>query len=125
MIIQEKRKFQRSQVVVTVQWKKITRPGERTAQHISSSKDVSLGGIGLVLHPGIQVDDVLRLDIFLPGDRHTSAEAKVIWVNPQARVQGRAGPVCEGGVEFISLSESDRDQIGCFLAQKISNRSHK
>ena len=112
-------------VGVTVHWKKISSTGERTAQHISNTKDASLGGICLVLHPGILIGDTLQLDILLPSDKRILTKCRVAWVNPQARIKGRVSTVYEGGVEFLDTSDADRKEIDHFLVLMLNKRSHK
>lgn len=121
----EKRRFPRFSVDVEVHWKKITSADEKTAQHISHSKDASIGGVCLVLHPGIIIGHTLQLDIQLPGGRTVRTTGKVMWINPEAHVKGRPGAVYEGGIEFVDLNEEDRKEIESFLSHSFDGRGHK
>ena len=123
--MEEKRKYPRFTVDVEVHWKKIAGPDERMAQHISHVKDASLGGICLVLHPGIVPGDTLLLEIFLPGQKCIRSKGKVMWVNPQTRIKGRTENICEGGIEFLDTSDADRKEIGYFLSQSYDTGGHK
>lgn len=123
--MEEKRKFPRFVVDVTVHWKKISGSGERTAQHISNVKDASLGGVCLVLHPGILVGDILQMDILLPGDKRIRTLGKVVWVNPEAHVKGRVSSAYEGGIQFLDMSDSDQKEINRFFTQMLGARSRK
>ena len=98
----ERRKFPRFKANVDVYWKKVAH--ERTAQHLSGIKDVSLGGVCLVLHPGIVAGDILELEIELLHSKKISCRARVAWVDADARIKGRKEPVIEGGVEFLDMS---------------------
>lgn len=121
----ERRKFPRFSLGVEVQWKKVPRAEERTARHISQVKDISLGGVCLVLHPDIQAGDILQMEIRLPGKPAIEAKGRVAWVNPQARVQGWAEKVCEGGIEFFDLSEGARKEINHFIYYSAHDSSRK
>lgn len=123
--MEEKRKFPRFNVSVDVHWKKITQENERTALHISAAKDASIGGICLVLHPSIVRGDLLRLDIQLPGDRTIQAKGQVMWITNDAKVKGRTGTICEGGIQFIQITDEDRRSIERFLTSSIDLRSRK
>ena len=123
--MEEKRKFRRFTVDVTVHWKKIPNSEERTAQHISNVKDASLGGICLILHPGILVGDILQLKILLRGDKFIQTKGRVVWINPQSRIKGRTSLEYEGGIEFLDISDSDRKELSHFLADIFIKKSHK
>ena len=123
--MEEKRRFPRFTVEVQVHWKKISDAKERTAQHISHSKDASVGGICLVLHPGIVMGDTLQLNIHLPGGRVIRARGKVAWINPEARVKGRVSTVYEGGIQFMEMSDADKNEISHFIATSSQGGSRK
>ena len=123
--MEEKRKFPRFTMEVEVHWKKISGTDERTAQHISHAKDASLGGICLVLSPSIAAGDILQLEIRLPGTQGIFSKGKVVWINPRARVKGRTSPVCEGGVEFLDMSDADRKEIDYYIGLKGDFRGRK
>jgi hypothetical protein len=123
--MEEKRKFPRFTVDVEVYWKKISSADEKTAQHISHAKDASLGGICLVLHPGIVAGDTLQLDIRLPGKKSILLKGKVTWVNPHAHVGGRTSVVYEGGVEFLDMNDEIRKEIEHFISHSFDVRGHK
>ena len=120
--MEERRKYPRFAINVEVHWKKISSAEERTAQHISHVKDVSVGGVCIVLHPSIVVGDVLQLKIILPSKKSIHSKGKVMWLDPQSRIKGRTSLVCEGGVEFVDISDKDREEIDLFRAL---HRSHK
>ena len=123
--MEEKRKFPRFTVNVEVHWKKISSAEERTAQHISHIKDASLGGICLVLSPGIVAGDMLQLEILLPGKKSILSKGRVAWINPQVRVKGRTSPICEGGVEFLDMSSADKKEIDYFVTHTYDMGGHK
>ena len=119
MATEERRKFKRFVVPVEVHWKKITGADGKTARHISHAKDVSVGGVCVILHPGIVVNDILQLEMILPSKNTIHSKGRVAWVDPKARVKGWTEAVYEGGIEFLDISDEDREEISHFLsAQK-------
>ena len=120
----DRRKFLRFIVGVEVTWKKIS-GDERTALHISRSKDLSTGGVCLVLDSSIEPGDLLRLEITLSGKPPLHANGRVAWVNRQAKVPSRKELVCEGGIEFIGLTDSDKAQIDQLIFRSIKDASRK
>jgi hypothetical protein len=113
--MKERRSFLRFKVGVQIQWKKAPSPGERSALHISQVKDVSAGGVCLVLHPGIQAGDLLELDITLPRKSPIQVKARVVWVDANARDKDWPGTYYEGGIVFLDLSEQHQVMLNQYL----------
>ena len=111
----ERRIFPRFTLDVEVYWKKITHEDDLKAQHISHVKDVSLGGVCLVLHSGIIQGDILELDIELLDKKRIHCKGKVVWIDLNVRLKGRKEPVVEGGVEFLDMSEEDKKIAGHYI----------
>ena len=121
----EKRKFARFKLGVEVHWKKIAGAGEKTALHISNSKDMSAGGVCLVVNSEIVAGDILQLEIKLPGGKSIGAKGQVRWVDYNARIPRRTSTVCEGGVEFIDMDGATRKEISDFTTDAFIPTSHK
>lgn len=121
----ERRAFPRFKLGVEVHWKKAVEANERVAQHISRVKDVSAGGICLVLDSGIVAGDILHLEIIMPGRECIRCKGKVVWMVYDARVPKKASVVCEGGVEFLDIDESTRKGLLDFTVSSFINEPHK
>ncbi len=113
--MKERRNFLRFKVGIQIQWKKTPLPGERSALHLSQVKDVSAGGVCLVLHPGIQAGDLLELDITLPRKSPIQVKARVVWVDANARDKDWPGTYYEGGIVFLDLSEHHQVMLNQYL----------
>lgn len=121
----ERRKYPRFKAGIEVHWKKVVPPPERSARHISHTRDASAGGVCLVLHAGISVGDRLELEIQSPGEDKIKVEGRVVWLDRQARVPGRTEPVCEGGVQFADMEEKTRLTIEKILQDHFKGGSRK
>ncbi len=117
-LMKERRKFLIFKTSVQLQWKKIVSADERAALHVSQVKDVSVGGVCLVLHPGIKVGDTLELEISLPRSSPVQVTARVIWVDPSARDKDWPGTYYEGGVSFLNLTEAQQVKLNRHLTYK-------
>ncbi len=120
----DRRQFPRFKIGVEVTWKKMT-SAEKTALHISSAKDISTAGVCIVLHPGIQVGDVLQIEITPKGQAPITLNCKVVWITQEARVPGRKDPICEGGVQFVSVAEGDKKNIERLITHALITQPHK
>ncbi len=124
--MKERRNFLRFKVGVQIQWKKTASPGERSALHLSQVKDVSSGGVCLVLHPGIQKGDLLDLDITLPRRSPIQVKARVVWVDAQARDKDWPGTYYEGGIVFLDISDAHQVVLNQhLLSAPSSDQGHK
>lgn len=123
--MEERRAFPRFKLGVEIHWKKVSTADEKTAEHISSAKDVSVRGISLVLHSGIATGDVLSINIKLPGRKNIQSKARVIWMNYDARIPKRASTACEGGIEFLEMSDATRKEISDFTSDSFLNLPRK
>ncbi len=120
----ERRQFPRFKIGVEVTWKKIS-SAEKTALHISAAKDISTAGVCIVLHPGIEVGDVLQIDIAPKGQAPITLNCKVVWVTQEAHVPGRKDLVCEGGVQFLSADITDKKNIDRLITNSLMTQPHK
>ncbi len=123
--MKERRNFLRFKVGVQVQWKKAVAPSERSALHISQVKDVSAGGVCLVLHPGIVAGDMLELEIALPRRSPLQVRARVVWVDANARDKNWPGTYYEGGIVFLDLSEANQVILNQHLITAPPIEGHK
>jgi len=114
--VKEKRRLPRLNAAVAVRWEKAApkkRWGLRTDPE--ATKNISAGGICLVVHEDVEVGDRLDLDIELPGARVIHAAGRVIWTAP---VQEGADKERKGrnvGIEFLEITKEDREEIQRFV----------
>ena len=118
----ERRKYQRLNWSVEVQWKKdFGVPGNVDgAQNTSTSKDISAGGIRLILREGVQAGDILELEIRLSADKTIQCKGKVAWVEKFVITGADEETKYEGGVQFLDMSDEVKIQINNFIFE-----SHK
>ena len=121
----EKRKFPRFKIGVEVHWKKISDVDGKTAQHISHNRNLSAGGICLVLHPEIKVGDMLQLDIKLPNRNSIHVKGQVRWMDYNVPIPGRKTTACEGGIEFLDIDEAAQKELHNFTSSSSIYLSHK
>ena len=120
----DRRRFPRFNIGVDVTWKKITTK-ESTAHHISRAKDVSAGGVSLELHSSILPGDLLLLEIQFPGQNPVIAKARVIWLDEDAKVPGKKTAICEGGVEFLDVSEAENAVLYQLITRSMMRNPRK
>jgi c-di-GMP-binding flagellar brake protein YcgR len=103
----ERRKFPRFKLSVEVKWQKASENG---APGTARTSNVSAGGVCLILTEGVQVGDVLEIDLTLAGGKRIRVKGRVAWTNPNVKI-GEDRTVCECGVEFLDLSPAERREI--------------
>ena len=118
----ERRKYPRLNWSVEVNWKKdfASPGGADSAPNTSTSKDISAGGIRLILREGVQAGDILEMEIRLGPDKTIQCRGKVAWVEKFVITGAEEQTKYEGGVQFLDISDDTRIQINNFIFE-----SHK
>ena len=120
-MMQERRKFPRFNLSVTVNWGKGADVADQAPQHKGTSKDISAGGICLILDERVSAGDVLELEIKLSLDKVIRLKGRVAWIEKFEMIGGRHEVGYEGGIEFIDVSDEMREEI----SKSIFHLSHK
>lgn len=108
----ERRKFRRLDVSrIEVTWKK-----EPSPPAVSLSKDISAGGIRLILDSNdvLKEGDFIHLDFKLLNGERISAKGRVAW-NEEFEIVDREEKSLEAGIEFVEISDEARGHIAQFI----------
>ena len=122
--MEDKRKYPRLNWSVIVRWEKAAddSPG-RQAPGGGTTKDISAGGVRLILREGIKVGDILQLEISLGGGRDVMTKGRVAWVE-KFQISGWQDETGdEGGVEFLDMDQETRQEISRFMMQSRKGTS--
>lgn len=112
-ITEEKRKFVRLNTLVDVTYSK--KPPSATKK-ISISKNISKGGICLVVYEELKESQILDLKIYLPEDKApVSGVGRVAWVKEFIIGDSSTGKRFDVGIEFIKMSEEDKNKINKYV----------
>lgn len=116
---EERRKYVRLQTGVGVKYTIIGKPGEVRA----FSKDISAGGLCLVLSDELTEQTPLQLEIKIPDLKDAiAALARVIW-QKKFTDPTDASKVCfHTGVEFTGISDFDRFNINRYVLENIESQ---
>ena len=115
----EKRKFSRLNLSVLVDYKIV----HKDSSESGNTKNISAGGICLIVYEDIEIGSQLKLNIYLPEqDFPLLAEGRVVWkddfiVGDDNRIR------FEVGIEFIKIDERDRQVIANYVFGARNNLS--
>jgi c-di-GMP-binding flagellar brake protein YcgR len=111
---EERRKYVRLNTLVDVAYNKHTRkPQEESSLRLS--KNISKEGICLIVYEEFKKDDLLDLKIYFPNVKTPiDALARVAWVS-EFSIGDSIGKRYDVGIEFIKISESDKDKIDQYV----------
>lgn len=115
MSADERRKFQRLNLSVGVNWKKSQFLNGNSVEHSSTTKNISEGGLRLILDEDAKIGDILEMNLSLPGGKNIHLKGRVVWVEKNEIIGARSESVYEGGVQFIDISDSEKLEIVNFL----------
>ncbi len=115
--MEEKRKFVRLEFPIEVTYRISANP---SIEDKSISKNISGGGIRIILKEKLLPGSPLELEINVPDtDVPISALGETVW--QEEMVMGRE--VCyESGVKFVKISPEDRDKITHYVYKVLSKR---
>jgi c-di-GMP-binding flagellar brake protein YcgR len=113
--MQERRRFVRLDVNVTVRWNKIT---EGAVQVTSINKDISENGICLIVEDELSAGDTLQMEMELPTKKIIHSVGQVVWASPFV-ILGSGERKFNAGIEFIKLNDEDRQELGKFIYHSL------
>lgn len=106
----ERRKFVRLNFSADIRYSIVPTPDRRLAK----TQNIGAGGICLLADQKLNPGDVLKLEILLPQENQTiSASGRVAWTKLFSIAGDKNRPYdrYDIGVEFIALSDTDREKI--------------
>jgi c-di-GMP-binding flagellar brake protein YcgR len=115
---EERRKFVRLSASVIVDYKVIDTQSVKTTQ----TKNISAGGICIIVYEEIEPETILDLKIYLPDDSSPiQAKGRVVWKkeftfssDPRARF--------DIGIEFLEIESFDRERISRYVFSAFQNK---
>ena len=113
---QERRRFVRVAYTTVVKWGKVASSSKSVSVIPDVSKDISAGGIRLLLSEILKVGDELELEFILPPYRVFNVRGTVRWANTIELIsdEGKV-TMYYTGVEFSTISDEDKDFINQFV----------
>jgi len=114
--VDEKRKFPRLEIPVDVRWEKL--PSKKTwgwGKDVHVAKNISAGGICLIVYEDVAVGECLKLDIDLPTHKTVHATGRVVWTTPFEVSGDEARSRRDVGIEFLEIAKEDREEIQRFI----------
>jgi len=105
----ERRQFVRLNVLTDISYTK-RMPSEVTK--LSLSRNISSGGICLIVYEPLQKSDVLDLKIYLPeGSEPINAVGKVVWTKEFVMGDSPKNKRYDAGIEFVEVEKKDLERI--------------
>ena len=110
----ERRRYARLNALVDVAYNRHPHEPE-TESLLRLSKNISKGGICLIVYDELKKDDLLDLKIFLP-DTNNPVEAmgQVVWAS-EFIIGDKIGKRYDVGIEFVKISDKDKDRIDRYV----------
>jgi len=109
----ERRKFVRLNLLVDVVYHK--RPSTQK-EKLSLSKNISGGGICLIVYEELKKSQLLELEIYLPEEETPiKALGKVAWVNEFVIGDASKGIRYDVGIEFVEIKGEDLGQVNKYV----------
>ncbi len=115
----ERRKFVRAGVESNIRWTRDVAVLEKEAEHKDITKNISGGGVCIITPEKLEPNERLLLEIDLPTGEIIRSRAKVVWTSKFEFKGGRLETGYETGVEFLDISEHDRELVEKFVFEYL------
>jgi hypothetical protein len=112
----EKRRFVRLNVGVTVSWNKIGEGKEPVGEKDAMVKNISGAGICMIAYRDVKQGEQLNLEMTLPSGKKIAAKGRISWTKSFEIIGRESNRSYETGVEFIEIRDEDRQAIVDFVA---------
>jgi len=113
--MEDKRKYPRLDVNVNIHWQKTTKPSNSTLDSQDVTKNLSAGGICLIVYEKVEVGDRLKLEFELPTRQLIHCGGRVAWVKEFEIIGRENAKRYDIGIEFFDIGAEDRDEIKKFV----------
>ena len=115
--IKERRRFPRLNATVDIECSVIGKEKDPSIKDKNQVRNISAGGLCLIVYEKVEVGDILSLTVKLPVDDCTiQIKGKIVWIE-EFVLTGDKRNRWDVGVEFAEISEDDRKKIsGCVFA---------
>lgn len=111
---EERRRYPRLDINVDIEWKKIS-AAAANAVIKGVSKNISEGGICLLVYEKLNTGDILSLDIKLPSGRMIHSRGKVAWIREFEIIGQETERSYDAGIELIDVNEEDKKVLREFV----------
>lgn len=119
MIREERRKFPRLLLSVGVEYKVLNESVPPSSPVTTYSKNISVGGICIILLEEVKIDTVLDLTFLLSDCKEIiKAQGKVVWLREFVIGVNQSIRGYEAGVEFTDISEENKIKINEYVMEK-------
>lgn len=110
----ERRRFPRLPLKVNVKYDVLKAPPLRAEEN--QSKNISIGGICLVVPEKINIGTLLRLKLSLKGETsYITVKGKVVWVEEFSVDSTSDFKAYDCGIEFVDVGPQDQENISRYL----------
>jgi len=113
--MKERREFVRLDMNVKVDWRQIFEAPEIRIETTDKTKNISAGGICLVVNEKLKKGDKLNIDMELPSRKIINARGKIVWINEYEIMGRELQRVYDMGIEFTEIRNEERDEINKFV----------
>jgi len=120
--MEEKREFVRLDLNVKVDWKRIGATSEPTAEFTNETKNISAGGLCLVVNEKLEAGEELQIGMELPSGEIIDVKGRVVWVSEYEIFGREQEKIYDVGIQFMNISKKERKEINEFVLASFSSK---
>jgi c-di-GMP-binding flagellar brake protein YcgR len=123
--MKEKREYVRLDLNVRVDWKKISETSDPAEEFTDKTKNISVGGLCLIVNEKLNVGDSLQIALELPSKKIIDMEGRVMWINEYEIFGKEEEQFYDVGIEFMNISKDEREEIKEFVLTSYSTEEEQ
>jgi len=123
--MKEKREYVRLDLNVKVDWKKIGETSDPSDEFTDKTKNISVGGLCLIVNEKLNVGDKLQIGLELPSKKIINTEGRVMWINEYEIFGKEEEQFYDVGIEFMKTSKDEREEIKEFVLTSYSTEEEQ
>lgn len=120
---EERRKYPRLNVNVRVNWDKAGSSAPRQSEKSDITKNISEGGICLIVYDKPEIGHRLLLKIELPAKKIIQSKGRIVWVKEFGIVGKTDEMRYDIGIEFLDIDPGDREGLKEFMSSLLNNHA--
>jgi len=109
--MKEKRERARLDMNLRVDWRKATETSNIILEHPDVTKNISAGGLCLIMDEKIRIGDRLQIRMELPSKKNINAKAKVLWISELEIKCLEDKKMYYTGIEFTGIEDEHKEEL--------------
>lgn len=120
--MKEKREHARLNMNLRVDWKKPIEKSKIEVKHPEVTKDISAGGLCMMMDDRIKIGDRVQIRMELPSRKIINAKGKVSWISEYEINRMEDKKMYYTGIEFTEIHDEYKEELSKFVYKYLLSK---